>query len=341
MSFTQARLRITVIAIVTVGILCLHYFTLPEKAYHHAVYRMLFYLPLVLGGLWFGFKGAMSVCISVFLMYSPFLIMHWEGFSGQLFDKALEGSLYIAVTVVLGLLVEKERKEHKARMESERLAAVGKTVSEIAHDMKTPLMAIGGFAHQAARALETDDPKKKKLDIVVKETGRLESMVKEMLDFGKPPVIERSQADLNQIVLDSLETSEPAAKEAGILLTAHADSSLHTMLLDVSKMKQVILNLISNAIDASPPGEEVSVRTAMEKKTAILEVSDCGCGIKEEDRENVFRPFFTSKKSGTGLGLPIVKKIVEAHGGKIDFYKNPEKGVTFRITLPIFMAEKS
>jgi two-component system sensor histidine kinase HydH len=336
MSYTQRRIRVTIIAVMIGGILCLHYLTVPQRAYYHAVYRMLFYLPLILGGLWFGLKGALSICAVVSITYSPFLIIHWKGLSVETFDKVLEGVLYVVVAVVLGLLVEKEKAEHKARMESERLAAVGKTVSEIAHDMKTPLMAIGGFASQAGRALERDDPNKNKLDIVVKETSRLESMVKEMLDFGRPLILEKSESDLNKIVLDSLEMSEPMAKEAGTVLAAQTESSLPAMPLDESRIKQVILNLISNAIQASPPGETISVRTAMGKRTAILEVSDCGCGIKEENRENVFRPFFSSKKNGTGLGLSIVKKIVEAHGGEIDFYKNPEKGVTFKVSLPIY-----
>jgi signal transduction histidine kinase len=327
--------RVTILVIMIGGILSLHYFTLPEKAYHHAVYRMLFYLPLILGGFWFGLKGALSVCMAVFILYFPFLMFHWQAFSAELFDKSLEGCLYIVVAVVLGLLVERERAEHKARMETERLAAVGKTVSEIAHDMKTPLMAIGGFARQAARGLDADDPNKTKLGIVVKETGRLESMVKEMLYFGKPLVLQRSEADLNTVVLDSLEMSEPLAKEAGVLLAAHPDASLPAMFVDVRRMKQVMLNLISNAIQASPSGEGVSVTTTMRNGAVTLAVSDSGVGIKEEDRENIFLPFFSSKKTGTGLGLPIVKKIVEAHGGTINFYPNPERGVTFKISLPL------
>ena len=107
------------------------------------------------------------------------------------------------------------------------------------------------------------------------------------------------------------------------------------MLLDVSRMKQVILNLIANAIQASPAGEKVRARTSTNKNEMILEISDSGIGISEKDRDNVFSPFYTTKKDGTGLGLPISKRIVEAHGGQIDFHPNPEKGVTFVLKFPL------
>ena len=201
--------------------------------------------------------------------------------------------------------------------------------------MKTPLMAIGGFTKQVARALESGDANQKKLDIVIQETSRLESMVKEMLGFGKPIDLDLSQEDINEIILHSLEISRPMAKKAAVELNADPDHSLPAIPLDVSRMKQVILNLVANAIQASPAGEKVRVRTSMNKNEVILEISDAGSGIDEKVREKVFRPFFSTKKEGTGLGLPIVKKIVEAHGGQIDFHPNPKKGVTFVVKLPL------
>jgi two-component system sensor histidine kinase HydH len=334
MRYKGTGIKAAIIAIMVIAILWLHYITLPEKAYHHAVHRTLFYLPLILGGLWFGLRGALMVCGTVIILFAPYAIIHWEGLSITDFDILLEGILFAASAIVLGLVVERERSAHKGRLEAERLAAVGKAVSEVAHDMKTPLMAIGGFANQVARMLDDDHPGRKKLNIVILETKRLESMVKEMLEFGRPLELALTQVDLNEIILGCAELSKPVAKEAGVELESHLDSSLPPILLDASKMKQVILNLMTNAIQASPAGEKITVRTTHGNHGVLLAVCDCGCGIEEKDREAVFQPFFSRKTGGTGLGLPIVKKIVEAHGGDVSFHPNPKKGVTFTVLFP-------
>lgn len=314
-------------------ILVLHYFTHYHFAIRHAVYRMLFYLPLVLGSFWFGFKGAMGVSIAVILFYAPFLFSTWQGISHD-FEKLIEGTLFVFIALVLGYLSEKERKEETARYQAERLASIGRAVSEIAHDMKSPLMAIGGFTSQVSRKLSAKDPNRKKLDLVVNETSRLESMVKEMLDFSRPVQLQTRMGNLNRLAEECVEISAPVAEDHGVKIKTEFDPELPSQSLDEYRIKQVIMNLITNAIQASPPGKTVWVRTRKGKHEAALDLSDSGCGIKEEDQEKIFEPFFSTKKEGTGLGLAIVKKIAEAHGGEISLYSNPEEGVTFSVRLP-------
>jgi signal transduction histidine kinase len=101
------------------------------------------------------------------------------------------------------------------------------------------------------------------------------------------------------------------------------------------RMKQVFINLVTNAIQASPKGGEVVVSNYANGNSLAIDVSDCGCGIPTDKRLEIFSPFFTTKKEGTGLGLPIVKKIVEAHRGSVEIFDNPGKGITFRVTIPI------
>lgn len=334
MSVDKEWKKVVVISLMIGAILSLHYLTLPYMQYRHAFYRMLFYLPLVLGSLWFGLKGAIYVCASVSMLYLPYAIKQWQGFSLENFHELLEGVLYIIIAFIVGYLVEKERKKHRALLQAEGLAAVGKAVSEIAHDMKTPLMAIGGFANQVFRKLPQDDPNRKKLEVVVQETARLESMVKQMLDFGRPLEIQPTEISLNELVMKTVEVAEPVARKSGVELKTDLEPSLPPLLLDGPRIEQVILNLITNAVQASPAGERVLVRTHLESGEVLLEVADRGCGITEEHRDNVFHPFFSTKKAGTGLGLGIVKKIVEAHGGDVSFQSNPEKGVTFSVRFP-------
>ena len=327
--------KIVIISVMIGGILCLHYLTFPDMRYHHAVYRMLFYLPLVLGSLWFGMKGAVYICVSVSVLFLPHAIRQWQGFSFEDFYRLLEGVLYILIALTLGFMVERERKKQRALVRVRSLAAVGKAVSEIAHDMKTPLMAIGGFAEQVFKKLEPDNPDRKKLGLVIQETAHLESMVKEMLDFGKPVELQFTEIDFNELVSDSVGVSQPMAKESGVGLETDLASSLPSVVLDAPKVRQVLLNLITNAIQASTVGDRVWVCTSLNSLGVVLEVSDHGGGIAKEYRENIFDPFFSTKRGGTGLGLGIVKKIVETHGGDVSFSANQEKGVTFTVRLPL------
>jgi signal transduction histidine kinase len=335
MSNRNELIKIVIIALMIGSILSMHYFTLHNMRYHHALYRMLFYIPLALGSAWFGMKGAMYVCGSVSILFLPHAISQWQDFSFDDFNRLLEGVLYIVIAFILGFLVEKERKNHKALLRAESLAAVGKTVSEIAHDMKTPLMSIGGFARQVSRKLGKRDPNLKKLSIIIQETTRLESMVGEMLDFGKPMKLQITDTNLNELVLDSIKVTTPLAIKARVALKTDLDGSLPAMALDVPRVKQMLLNLITNAVQASVEGEQVLIRTLSGNPGVVLEVVDEGHGIAEEHFESIFNPFFSTKKGGTGLGLGIVKKIIETHGGEISFHPNPEKGVTFTVRFPM------
>jgi signal transduction histidine kinase len=334
MSKQKNNIKIALIVSLVGSILCLHYFTIPGKIYHHALYRVLFYLPLILGSFWFGLKGALYISAAVFVSYLPFAIIHWQGLSFDDFGTLVEGGLYIVIALVLGLLVEKERRNHKILVGAERLAAIGKAVTEVAHDMKTPLSAIGGFTSQILRKLGKNDPNRAKLEIVIEETARLETMVKGMLDFGKPMELQITQANLNQLILETLELSSTTATKNGVGIETDLDSSLPLIAGDPFKIKEMLLNLVTNAIQASPRGEHVIIKSGLNEKGTLVEVTDHGEGITEENRESVFHPFFSIKKGGTGLGLGIVKKIVDAHRGEVSFRPNPQKGLTFTVLIP-------
>jgi signal transduction histidine kinase len=335
MSNHNAQIKVVIISVMIGGILCLHYLTFPELRFYHAVYRMLFYLPLVLGSLWFGMKGAIYICVSVSVLFFPQAFRQWQGFSLDDFHRLSEGVLYIGIALILGFLVERERKKQRALVRIKSLAAVGKAVSEIAHDMKTPLMAIGGFAKQVFKKLGPDNPDRKKLGLVIKETAHLESMVREMLDFGKPVELQFTEIDFNELVSDSVRVAQPMAKENGVELETDLAPSLPSVVLDAPRVKQILLNLISNAVQASHAGDRVQVYTRLNSLGIVLEVADHGEGIAKEHRESIFHPFFSTKREGTGLGLGIVKKIVETHGGDVSFRINQEKGVTFTVQLPL------
>lgn len=326
--------RKLLIAVMVSGIIFLHYFTFPDLTYRHAFYRMLFYLPLVLGCFWFGLKGAIYVSASVLILYTPYVLKEWQGFSFEDFHKLSEVAISIFIAFVLGSLVEKGKEKQIALLRAENLAAIGRALFEAAHEIKTPLVAIGGFADQVYRKLGSDDTNRRKLEVVIQETARLESLVKNMLDFGRTIELQTHKMNLNELVLESLEVALPLASKSGVVLKSNLDPSLPLFAADALGVKRVLLNLMTNAVQASSAGEEVLVKTRSVQQWAVLDVIDCGCGINQEDYNNVFRPFFSTKKEGSGLGLAIVKKIVEAHAGEISFLSNGQKGVTFRVRFP-------
>ncbi|MHC1742448.1 MAG: GAF domain-containing protein [Syntrophobacteraceae bacterium] len=237
-------------------------------------------------------------------------------------------------------VLERERAE-KALKAAENLAAMGRALSSVAHDIKTPLIAIGGFTRLVQRHLPEESADREKLEIVLKETERLESMIKDMLDFSKPLDLNLSPVSITGVVDECLALVAPLAQEREILVQSRSSEDLLEAPIDSMRMKQVIINLVMNAIQASPPRKAVTVHTHRVKGSVLIDVTDCGCGIPVENRETVFTPFFSTKKDGTGLGLAIVRKIVEAHKGRVEMLDNPEGGITFRVAVPIASAHQA
>jgi PAS domain S-box-containing protein len=231
-------------------------------------------------------------------------------------------------------IMQRERAEKKLR-ESERLSAMGRALAAVAHDMKTPLIAIGGFTLLAQRQIDSDSPVQEKLAIVVRETLRLENMLKDMLDFSRPLNLELSKGDMDTMVEECLPLFDLPAHEKGISVRYLSDSEVPQVSMDSMRVKQVLINLVTNAIQASPEGGEVIIRNSRNGNSVILDVIDGGCGIPPEKRSEIFSPFYTTRKEGTGLGLPIVKKIVESHRGHIEVFDNKGKGTVFRVVIPI------
>ncbi len=251
------------------------------------------------------------------------------------FNRILEIVVFNAVAAVLGYISNLEKARQRALRESESLAAMGRALSAIAHDMANPLTAIGGFARLLEEKAGIDDDSRRKLRFIIQGTDRLEAMVKDMLDFSRPLDLRLTKEDMNQVVRDSVTILENKAKERRVNVELELSQDLPPVTFDCVRMEQVFLNLVSNAIEASPEGETVVVRTRHEGSVALFEVVDRGPGILPEHRGKIFTPFFTTKRHGTGLGLAIVLKIVEAHGGEVNVRETSERGTFFSVSLPL------
>ncbi len=221
------------------------------------------------------------------------------------------------------------RQSDKALREAESLAAIGKSLSGLAHDLRTPIVAIGGFTRLVQKHMRKDNPDWNKLGIVLRETQRMESMVKNILDFSRPLELDLSTENIELLIEESLAVVESTAREKMVPIQRQSSPHLPSISVDAVRIKQVIINLVVNAVQASPEYETVIIRSLDKGENLAIDIVDHGPGIPAEKREEVFYPFVSTKKEGTGLGLAIVRKIVEAHKGQVKIFDNPEKGVTF------------
>ena len=211
---------------------------------------------------------------------------------------------------------------------------MGKALSSVAHDMRTPLVAIGGYTSLVRKKLFESDPNRQHLNVVIRQTQRLEAMVTKMLDFSRSLQLDKSPTYLEQLLEEVVVLVKEEADTREVCLEILHSDGLQQLNVDPMRLEQALLNLVINAVQASTSGEVVTLRTIPYDGGVAIEVKDRGAGIPRETRSQILNPFFTTKKEGTGLGLPIVKKIVEAHAGRLELVDNTDRGVTFRIVLP-------
>lgn len=312
----------------------LYYATVPTHPYYHDLLSHLYFMPLILAAVWFGIKGALGFSLTVTLVNLPFMIANWHGLSLEDFNRILEVFLFYVVAGVLGALSDREKARQQALRESEHLAAMGRTLAGVAHDMKNPLAAIGGFTRLLRKKLDLDDDSRHKMDLITAETDRLEAMVNDMLDFARPLHLGLEVGDINEVLRRSLLLMEDQAAKREVSFKVDLGADIPPLRFDPKRMEQVFLNLLSNALEASPEGEGVFVHTYLEEEQVCLEVADHGEGIPADQQEKIFTPFFTTKRYGTGLGLAIVMKIMHTHKGKVEVRRTHKGGATFKISLP-------
>jgi signal transduction histidine kinase len=222
---------------------------------------------------------------------------------------------------------------------SKRLAAIGQTVSGVAHCVKNVLNGIDGGLFIARRGLDTSNEEKvaKGWDMLERNSSFLKGLVLDMLDYSKDRPPEYDSLDLNELFGEIMAFVEGRAAEGEIELTVDIDSGIGSVQLDPTRMKRALLNIVANAIEATPRGGKVSVAAAgLPGGMFLVTIADTGKGIPQDILKTIFEPFYSTKGSkGTGLGLPVMKKIVEEHGGQVELESVEGEGTTFKITLPV------
>lgn len=359
-------MRLTIVAGFLVLITALHYMTTTQMVQAHDVYRRLYYVPIVLGGVWFALRGGIVTSILASLLYMPHVLFHWQHQPSIALEQYLEIVLYNVIGCLTGFLAERERQQklryqktaetleesyRKLREQADqiieiegqlrradRLSALGELSAGMAHEIRNPLGSIKGTAEILRDGVAPDDPKLEFADILIKEVDRLNKVLEDFLRFARPEPVERGRFSPNNAITEVLELT----KQQAIRNRVEIETDLAE---DVEipgrgeQIQQALLNLVLNALQAMPDGGRLKISSLIHANEVRLRVSDNGPGIAMEDRERIFNPFVTTRDTGTGLGLAITQRIVQSHDGHILLESTPGQGSSFTLCLPISLRE--
>jgi two-component system, NtrC family, sensor kinase len=228
-------------------------------------------------------------------------------------------------------------------MQSQRQASVGRLAAGVAHEINNPLTGVLTYTHMLLRRSELAEDVRGDLQVIAEATERVRKIVKGLLDFSRQTKIDPEPTDINRLAASATTLIENQALMKGVAIRLNPGENLPELIVDRSQIQGVLINMVINALDATPPGGTIRVFTASGytgqpsgRKGVEITIADTGSGIAPENLDRIFDPFFTTKAvgQGTGLGLAVSLGIVQRHGGHIRVQSEPGKGTRFFIWLP-------
>lgn len=243
--------------------------------------------------------------------------------------------------------IEELRRIQDKLIQAEKLSALGRLTSDVAHEIRNPLTVVGGFAKRLVRHLPEQTREKRYARIIVSEVGRLERILKDTLCFSRAAKYHLVHTNLGDFLPMAGEAFADLCREKGVSLVLEPDPEIPSCLADRDQVWQAAHNLMANAIDAMPSGGTLTLRTRTGLdngvRYVVMDVADTGVGIPEEKAQRIFDPFYSTKEigHGTGLGLSICKKIMDEHNGAIRVKSVPGEGSTFSLCFPYLSPEEA
>jgi signal transduction histidine kinase len=334
----------------------LHLVTPLAMLHWHNIFQHLYYLPIVFASLSSGWRGGLLVAILAGLFNVPHDLLSFRVLPHYAVDQILDFPLFCAAAILTGTLAERGRKqradlerttqrltevyrqlqdnfEHMKR--AERLFALGQLSAGLAHEVRNPLASIAGAAGILQREPHRERKDAECLEIISKECQRLNGLLTEFLEFARPRAPHYQTIDFPLVIDPVMELAAHAVGGKPVALRTEISPDLAPVECDPGLLKQVLLNLIINAIQATPGSGEVLLSAGLGNGRLLIKVRDEGCGVSRADRDRMFDPFFTTKENGTGLGLSVAHQIVEQHGGILTAEANFGRGMTFSVSLPL------
>lgn len=230
---------------------------------------------------------------------------------------------------------QKQREDQQTLLRMERLSVMGETSAIVAHELRNPLVAIGGFARTLVRSLADDDPNRQFAEIIAEETSRLERIIHDLLDFIRPRKQMRKTIVIDQLVSETVARYLKEFEDKKIELRMNLKAGEIELNCHPGEIQQVLRNFLMNALQVMPSGGVLEVRSGVLDGGVRVSVLDEGPGFASDVAEKLFSPFFSTKASGSGLGLTICAQIIKAHGGVVNAANRPEGGAEFSFILPL------
>ena len=337
-------------------LITISHYLIPHQFYlSHEILERLYYLPIVTAALFFGWTGGLLAAACAGLCYAPFIFTAWHDSPQIMAERYAEIAVFLAVGVLTGTLADRERRRrtelqlatdqlsethrqlqssfHQLR-QADRLSAVGQLAASLAHEIRNPLGSIEGAIDIVERTAD-EERRREFLGIIKKETRRLNGLLTNLLNFARPRTPQIREAQVDTMVRTVADLTSHNAQQQGIQIRLDIAPDLPPVECDSEQIVQVLLNLTLNALQASPAGSQISISVERSRNMILMRVSDEGSGIAEVELDKIFDPFYTTKEGGTGLGLAVSYQILVQHGGGITAERNPGKGMTFILTLPI------
>lgn len=230
----------------------------------------------------------------------------------------------------------RELRETQGKLvQSEKLAAIGEVAAHVAHEIRNPLVTIGGFARSIRRQIGEGHPCRPSVDIIIEEVQRLEKILSNVMNFSKPAAPWKRPTKINQIIQNTCMLLSNDFESRNIALTQELAPELPLVMVDGEQIKQALLNILKNAAESITGSGRVHVASRLQDGLVRIDVTDTGRGIPEGMIASIFDPFFTTRPDGTGLGLAVTRKIIVDHGGDIEVRSKIGVGTTFTISLPL------
>lgn len=257
-------------------------------------------------------------------------------------DNEIE-RLLSTVSAQLNIFAERQRAQEERRrlqqelVDRERLAAVGETAATLAHEIGNPLnvmyMQAQLLRRQLAKVPDLDPKLMGRVEMLLAENVRLAELLQDFRAMSRRDELRLARSDIGSVLEQLLTLQQPLLEMGAVDVVRDIAPELPPLMVDESKLKQVLINLIKNAVEAMPSGGQLTVRAAAEGKRLTIDIIDTGIGLPEDI--DVFEPFRTTKATGTGLGLSVARRVLSAHGGSIACSSAPGSGAAFRIVLPV------
>ncbi|HDS29438.1 MAG TPA: GHKL domain-containing protein [Firmicutes bacterium] len=328
-----------VIAIAVVILTIAHYLTPDDQPLLHNVYRRLYYVPIIWASIRFGLKGGLLTSVAVSVLFYPHMIHKWGVIELQTTDAVFEIILYNTVAAVTGFLANAERT-HRDNLEQANLALIrsnqmehmGEIAAGMAHEIRNPLASLRGGIEILSKDATPKEERREVSGILIPEIERIDRAIKDFLSYARLAEPYMDVLDIGEVVSEVFLLLDKGGYH-NVEFNIAVSKDVPKVNADRSQIRSVILNLVLNAVAAIEKKGKIELKVYGDGDDAIISVSDNGKGIAPENADKIFEPFFTTREKGLGLGLSIVKRIVDEHGGKIGFKSKPEEGTTFTVRL--------